>query len=194
MKKLDWKYVPIFRHLRAEHGAGAGIPRPGSGLVTRITPVPDGAEYIGGRPNLQRTLRARCGRRAASTRCAVPDCDPDAPDPDAVHIPRLGVRGRQFCRSNPVTVTASSVDHRVPRDFRRILRAGPGVLQLPGSLDTARARARSIVNGTPYNSSDRYLRAGELRGHFAGISESGICLRRLAARSEPGDSWASRTR
>ena len=131
------------RHLRAEHGAGAGIPRPGSRLPH--------ADYAGARrtPNTPwtgkpiRTLRARCGRRAASTLCRCP-----------IRLRSGQVRikyvfrdwefaGGVASRTNPVTVTASPAIPEYRAIFDVLYGLGVVVLQLPGSRDTARARARS---------------------------------------------------
>ena len=78
------------------------------------------------------------------------------------------------------------VHHRIPRGFRRVLRARPVVLHLPGFRDLPepghRHRGRGAVQFV-----GRYLRGSERPGGFAGVSESGIRLRRMAARPEPGN-------
>jgi hypothetical protein len=45
MKKLDWKYVPIFV-IFALSIALAPVFRAQDQSITRITPIPDGAEYV----------------------------------------------------------------------------------------------------------------------------------------------------
>ena len=151
MKKFDWKYVPIFVIVALSMALAPVFRAQDLGSITRITPVPDGAEY---------TVDGQTFTRASSA--AWP-----AGSKHTLWVPyttqvgqvrtKYVFRGWEFAGGalpfNPVTVTASPAISEYRAVFDALYGLGvvffncpdPSHCESPGMIS---------VNGAPYNSSD----------------------------------------
>ena len=82
MKKLDWNYVPIAVIFALSMALAPVFRAQDQGSLTRITPVPGGAEYLVDGQTYTACLRARCGPTGSKHDLWVRDYASDGPVSD----------------------------------------------------------------------------------------------------------------
>ena len=188
MKKLDWKYVPVFVIFALSMALAPVFRAQDQGSLTRITPVPADAEYtVDGQTYTQRFERGVADGQQAHLVGAP--CALRSGHIGIKYVFRgVGVRWRSRFRPIRLIVTASPA---IP-EYRAIFDVLYGLAisffscadptHCPGSPGTILGE----WHGHTTRSDDVYVAAGSV-AVSAGDSESGICLSGMAAGCEPGN-------